>query len=207
MGNIGRPYSVVEALFSHSVDIDCGKPWTINGYAKVWDWSRGKVRRFLNSLRTHSGHIADRKGTQSGHPVHLIDGSLWGEADKKRTHSGHIADSKRDTTSNPNPKPNPKTKKKTCDYSPDFESFWQEYPKKIGKGAAYKSWKKVDISNGMVKKILSAVSLQKKTEDWVKDNGRFIPHPSTWLNQARWDDEVESMQSSSVGRDACESLF
>lgn len=111
LGNIGRPYSVVEALFSHTVDVDCGKPWTINGYAKMWDWSRGKVRRFVNSLRTHSGHIADRKGTQSGHPVHLIDGSLWGEADTKRTHSGHIADSKRDTTIDPKPKPKEKTKR------------------------------------------------------------------------------------------------
>jgi hypothetical protein len=110
LGNIDRPYSIVEAMVCHTADVDCGKEWTINGYAKLWDWSRGKVRRFVNSMRTHSGHIADRKGTQSGHPIHFIDKGLWDEADRKRTHSGHIADNKRDTTSNPNPNPNPKKK-------------------------------------------------------------------------------------------------
>jgi hypothetical protein len=95
LGNLDRPYSVVEALLSHTVDVDCGNEWTINGYSKMWKWSRGKVRRFINSLRTHSGHIADRKGTQSGHPVHLISKAPQLVADTKRTHSGHIADNKR----------------------------------------------------------------------------------------------------------------
>lgn len=110
-------------------------------------------------------------------------------------------------TINKNGKNNNNDNKKTCAYSSEFELFWEKYPKKIGKGAAYKSWNKVDTSDGMVKKILEAVGLQKKSEDWLKDNGKFIPHPTTWLNQARWDDEVESMKTNSVGRDACESLF
>jgi len=114
LGNLDRPYSVVEALVSHSVDVDCGKEWTINGYAKMWNWSRGKVRRFVKSLRTHSGHIADRKGTQSGHPVHLIEKGLQSEADKKRTHSGHIADSKRDTTIETKTKTKTKENNKEC---------------------------------------------------------------------------------------------
>ena len=127
LGNIGRAYSVVEALFSHTIDVDCGNPWTINGYAKMWDWSRGKVRRFLNSLRTDSGHLADRKGTQSGHPVHLIDKGLWGEADTKRTQSGHKADSKWDTTINPNHKPNHKPNKKTVRFTPPSLSEVKEF--------------------------------------------------------------------------------
>jgi hypothetical protein len=108
---IDRPYSEVEAMFSHTVDVDCGKPWTIKGYAKLWNWSRGKVRRFIENMRTQSGHLADRKGTQSGHPVHFIDQGLWGEADIKRTQSGHLADTKQYPTINPNPNPNPKKEK------------------------------------------------------------------------------------------------
>lgn len=26
-------------------------------------------------------------------------------------------------------------------------------------------------------------------KDWLKDNGQYIPYPSTWLNQRRWEDE------------------
>ncbi len=27
------------------------------------------------------------------------------------------------------------------------------------------------------------------SKDWLKDNGQYIPYPSTWLNQRRWEDE------------------
>ena len=38
--------------------------------------------------------------------------------------------------------------------------------------------------------ILAAIEAQKKSEQWVKDGGQYIPHPATWLNQGRWDDQV-----------------
>ena len=38
--------------------------------------------------------------------------------------------------------------------------------------------------------ILSALSRQKQTPQWTKDNGQYIPNASTWLNQRRWEDEV-----------------
>ena len=68
-----------------------------------------------------------------------------------------------------------------------FDQFWESYPKKIGKGAAEKSWKKVaePLAN-----ILEAIATQKTWPEWVKDGGQFIPHPATWLNQKRWLDGV-----------------
>ena len=38
--------------------------------------------------------------------------------------------------------------------------------------------------------IISAVKQQKKSTEWAKNNGQFIPHPTTWLNQERWGDEL-----------------
>ena len=38
---------------------------------------------------------------------------------------------------------------------------------------------------------MAALEAQKKSEDWLKDKGQFIPYPTTWLNQGRWEDEVE----------------
>jgi hypothetical protein len=70
----------------------------------------------------------------------------------------------------------------------DFDLFWKSYPKKIGKVAALKSWKK--NNHPSVEKIITAIEIQKSSEQWKKDGGQFIPHPATWLNQGRWDDET-----------------
>ncbi|MDD5010439.1 MAG: hypothetical protein PHC68_18815 [Syntrophorhabdaceae bacterium] len=70
-----------------------------------------------------------------------------------------------------------------------FDAFWTAYPKKVGKGDAEKSWKKIKPGMELVEKMLSALSWQRRQDQWTKDGGQFIPHPSTWLNQKRWEDE------------------
>lgn len=64
-----------------------------------------------------------------------------------------------------------------------FEAFWLAYPKKVGKEAARKAWA---FAMGVTtpERVEAAVRAYKWPED-----PRFIPHPSTWLNQGRWDDE------------------
>lgn len=71
-----------------------------------------------------------------------------------------------------------------------FETFWKEYPKKVGKGDAIKAWAKIKPLNGLVEEIIQAVISQKRSGDWTKDGGKYIPHPSTWLNGQRWLDEI-----------------
>ena len=77
-----------------------------------------------------------------------------------------------------------KDKDKDNSASP-FESFWAEYPRKVGKQAAKKAFSKVSVP---VKTLIDAVNSQKNSEQWRKDNGQYIPNPATWLNQGRWDD-------------------
>lgn len=71
-----------------------------------------------------------------------------------------------------------------------FSLFWTKYPRKVGKGAAEKVWSKMKGNEELFTKILTAVDNQKNGEAWQKDNGVYIPHPATWLNQRRWEDEV-----------------
>jgi len=71
----------------------------------------------------------------------------------------------------------------------DFETFWKAYPKKVGKGAALKVWKRIKPRKELQEKMINAVNAWKTTEQWTKDNGQFIPHPATWLNRHGWDDE------------------
>ncbi len=78
-----------------------------------------------------------------------------------------------------------------------FENFWEIYPKKVDKGKALTSWKK--ICNKPLKdrptwkEIRRAVSLQIKSERWQERS--FIPHPATWLNQSRWLDDPKEMKA------------
>ena len=76
-----------------------------------------------------------------------------------------------------------------------FAEFWQAYPKKVGKGAALKAYGKIKPNAQLHKKMLTAIEIQKRTQQWQKENGQFIPNPSTWLNQSRWEDEPQGVDS------------
>lgn len=73
-----------------------------------------------------------------------------------------------------------------------FETFWKAYPRKVAKKTARDKWSRIKMTDELFAKIIAAVEVQKKQPQWVKDGGQFIPHPSTWLFQERWDDEVDS---------------
>lgn len=73
-------------------------------------------------------------------------------------------------------------------FGTDFLLFWNAYPRKVGKQAAWKEWQKLK-RKPVIEKILGAIHQAKETEQWKKENGQFIPHPKTWLHQGRWDDE------------------
>ena len=68
----------------------------------------------------------------------------------------------------------------------DFERFWEAYPRKMGKEEARKAFQQVDVPVGV---LLDAVSVQKKSAQWKKEGGRYIPYPANWLNQRRWEDQ------------------
>ena len=71
-----------------------------------------------------------------------------------------------------------------------FDDFYKAYPKKKSKGQAEKTWNKLSPTNDLLKEILKGLESAKKSEDWTKENGKYIPHPSTWLNAKGWEDEI-----------------
>lgn len=71
-----------------------------------------------------------------------------------------------------------------------FESFWKVYPRKTAKDNARKSFAKLSPSPDLMKQIMEAVAVHCSSAAWLKDEGQFIPHAATWLNQKRWNDEV-----------------
>lgn len=72
---------------------------------------------------------------------------------------------------------------------PLFDRFWMAYPRKVAKPAALAAFAKIAPDEATLERMLAALAKQSRADGWLKDNGKFIPHPATWLNQRRWEDE------------------
>lgn len=85
--------------------------------------------------------------------------------------------------------PNKNNKNNKNIYNAHFEAFWNAYPRKVSKAAAKKAFGKLKVSDDLLKQIIKAIDIQKQSRQW--QSKEFIPHPATWLNQRRWEDEAE----------------
>lgn len=75
-------------------------------------------------------------------------------------------------------------------YRPDwFARFWALYPRRQKRIAAVRAWDKLRPDLPLCKTMASAIRAQMQTPQW-REGTDHIPHPSTWLNGARWLDEV-----------------
>jgi uncharacterized protein YdaU (DUF1376 family) len=73
--------------------------------------------------------------------------------------------------------------------SASFELFWSAYPRKEGKGKCRTWWKRRKPDAALVRAMLAKIEQAKYTKKWKDDGGKYIPMPSTWLHEERWEDE------------------
>lgn len=124
-----RKYSEIEAAFSLTLDYDNNKNVTVSGYAKLWQWSRSKVRCFLDSMSVEiiypedttknqkqkgqiKRQIKDRSENKKGQ-IRMVDTKAFnGIEDRSEIEKEQIKDRSKDTTSKPINNPNPTTIKK-----------------------------------------------------------------------------------------------
>jgi uncharacterized protein YdaU (DUF1376 family) len=79
------------------------------------------------------------------------------------------------------------------EYIDRFDIFWKQYPRKVAKPNALKSWLKIKPDDVVLKKMLDAINHQ----GLAGREMQFVPHPATWLNAKRWEDEVATASSGS----------
>ena len=72
------------------------------------------------------------------------------------------------------------------EYIDRFNEFWKHYPRKISKANAEKVWLRLKPDDELTKKIILAINKQGLRNREIQ----FVPHPTTWLNGQRWEDEV-----------------
>jgi hypothetical protein len=77
---------------------------------------------------------------------------------------------------------------------PGFVEFWASYPRKESKAKAMAAWRKLRPDESLRSAISAGLATAKASEQWQKDGGKFIPHPTTWINGRRWEDIIPTKQ-------------
>ena len=68
-----------------------------------------------------------------------------------------------------------------------FSVFWDLFPRKVGKEQAKTLWRKMKDEEKDA--AVDGLRLWRQTEQWQRDDGKYIPYASTFLKQKRWADE------------------
>ena len=104
-------------------------------------------------------------------------------------------------SSEPSPEDKPKRQRRTGRpkdgpaWKPErFAGLWRVYPRKVAKQSAIRAWDKLQPDDETIALMGRALLRQIGSEAWRRDDGQYIPHPATWLNQARWTDEISGIQ-------------
>jgi hypothetical protein len=180
-------------------------------YASFWDALNGlpkkdqlPVFRAVVSYGLYGEHNETLSTSQNAffalmRPV--LDASRKKAANGKHGGSKPKANGKQDESEKEKEKEKENEIEYECKKAADFDRFWQNYPRKVGKVKAEAAFQKVTVP---VEALLAAIEEQKKSAQWTKENGQFIPHPATWLNGKRWEDQLAT--DSSIPKGATGSL-
>lgn len=177
---IRRPYSEIEAHFSLSLDVNCGKVRSIRAYSRMWDWSPNRTTKFLKdsiNIETEARHLRDSSETDISVILLNNKDNTRQKRDRSETEARHKYKEQRI-----------KKKKNTMSYSDEFEEFWSRYPRKTAKLKAFASWNAEGCGNGLFSQVMDGLDACIKAEDWDDRETKYIPHPTTWINQRRWED-------------------
>ena len=100
----------------------------------------------------------------------------------------------KDISSKDNKKKNKKKKKSEPEWKPErFAGFWEFYRTNCRGEArleAVKAWDKLRPDDALINRMGKALQRQIRSPDWQAGIG--IPYASTWLNNARWEDEPKT---------------
>lgn len=73
---------------------------------------------------------------------------------------------------------------------PYFDAWWGHYPKKVGKKPALRAWNALKYNPEQKEIVVKDMMVRAKAWKDSDTDMRFIPHPTTFLNQCRWKDDL-----------------
>lgn len=84
------------------------------------------------------------------------------------------------------------TDKETIDR---FQIFKDSYPNKKAMKDAQKAFEKLNPTEELFQTMIGELDKQKQNDQWLKEDGRFVPLPATWIRGERWNDTAEQTSS------------
>ena len=197
--------AILAIMFSLPEDWD----YTAAGLSAICGAGRDAVRSALRELEEYGYLTRVQRHDASGHfsrNEYIVTDEPASEADAPWTGFPATVEPSAGEPSSGEPSPdepmteNPTQQNKDCTntpYSPPrgdvdwelFEQFWSAYPRKQNKERARRAWKKLRPDMALCQAMSDALERDKRSEQWRKNNGEFIPYPSSWLNGRRWEDE------------------
>jgi hypothetical protein len=198
-----------------ALDIAIGSEW--EGDPRVWldalervgfidgdyDENGDVYERKIHDWHVYAGKLIERREKNAERMREARADTKVQRADKGNERAAHVQSTQRARATLPNrtepnqtehnttqPLPARPAHGRGANYPEDFEVFWEQYPNKKGKDRALKSWRVLRPSSELQEVILAAIARQRMGRDWIKDGGQYIPHPSTWLNDAGWLNEA-----------------
>ena len=161
----------------------CGRDWP-----RVW----ASIQHYFTvegDKITQNRLLKELQKVASKRQVNAQNGSRGGHAKALKNKDVPLANASH-SPKQPEPYPEPEENTPLPPKGDDgFELFWSKVPRKVAKGGARKAFK------AALKKA-SLDQITRGMEGYAKSvkgkDPQYIAHPSTWLNQERWADEVKS---------------
>jgi uncharacterized protein YdaU (DUF1376 family) len=171
---------------------------TPEDFTRIWPQISPKFRADRDGILTNSRLELERnKQSNYREKQRLNVLKRWGKKGKKGviprnyqpTYQNDTLHTSVDNTPQPPVRDGGDRTLKALERERDFERFWAAYPRKVGEVEARRAWQRLSPTPEQFIQIIKALATQRRDPQWQRDGGRFIPHPSTWLNGKRWNDQ------------------
>lgn len=76
----------------------------------------------------------------------------------------------------------------TDGFRPEFERFFDAYPehRRIARENAYIEWRRISVVDMDIPALFGALEAWKASEEWQKEDGKFVPNILNFLRDGRW---------------------
>ena len=163
----------IEALANELLDTGLIITYDIDGqtFAEIPTFTKHQVINNRESASTIPQRVSDALRTRGLHVTDATPTPLMGKEGKGResTRTRHVT---RDGVDE------------------GFADFWEAYPNKKAKPKAEAAWRKLKPSVQTLSDLLTGLERHKASEQWLRDGGQYIPHPASWINGRRWEDQL-----------------
>jgi hypothetical protein len=161
--------------------------------ADAWQWTHSRVRRFLERLENR--HMIERQSDTGVSVICIMkydtyqynaqsSGTPVEHEPAQQRHSSGTNDKKVNKDKKEEEERDTNVSLRVVKADPDgFEEFWQEVPRKAGKGSARKAYAQA-IKKADPQTLIAAI--QRYAEERRGKDEKYTAHPATWLNAERW---------------------